>query len=146
MSKRPDPLNDLNAELEKLKEAYIAELPAKTANLSRATQRAASDLAQNGSPNWRELETLSHKLAGSSGTYGFGQLSRLSRHLEDALSEGRLQHLSKAEAAEYLTAWKSAFDACVQSIIDRAAPRSDAEGEAELARLDARLGRERKAA
>jgi len=56
---------------------FVAGLPAKVADLQALLARGA----------WDELRRAAHKLRGSTGTYGFAELSVAAANLEEALIE-----------------------------------------------------------
>jgi HPt (histidine-containing phosphotransfer) domain-containing protein len=102
-------VDDINAELEGLKRIYLSELPNKIAAIQTAIEDATAKLHASSPPDWKLIEHLVHKLAGSSGTYGLKNLAELCRTLEDKLFENVLQKLTPADAAKYLTKWQSTF-------------------------------------
>jgi HPt (histidine-containing phosphotransfer) domain-containing protein len=56
---------------------FAAGIPAKVADLQALLARGA----------WDELRRAAHKLRGSSGTYGFAELSAAAANIEEALIE-----------------------------------------------------------
>ncbi|HRK03135.1 MAG TPA: Hpt domain-containing protein [Oligoflexia bacterium] len=104
-------------EIELLRQQYLAELQNKATTLGNLLQSILHDLGCKRAPNWKELEFMVHKFAGSSGTYGFGALSRVLSHLENALLSGALPRLKKNWAARYLQAWQQAFTLSVKNAI-----------------------------
>lgn len=70
--------SDLNDRLAVLKKTYAASFPAKRAEIDAALQLAGTG------EGVAQLRHLAHKLAGSGASYGFAELSSLSRRLESA--------------------------------------------------------------
>jgi CheY-like chemotaxis protein len=75
-----------------LRDGYRAELPAKIDTLVDLVTRA---LATRGSAHedvasTRELVALAHRLRGTAGSYGFGEIGELAGELEDAVTKGTL--------------------------------------------------------
>lgn len=80
-----DPYQQLEAELEKLRQSYRASLPEKVADLEAAWLRFLSSSTQTGV--LEDFHLKAHSLAGSGATYGLPALSTAARRLELALKE-----------------------------------------------------------
>lgn len=100
----------MDAALEELIAQYTRELPGKAEELRTALAPVLSALDLGQSPKWDDLEYFAHKLTGSSGTYGFLALSNVCRHLEEAITDGRLPDSAPPHAAEHLRRWLKIFD------------------------------------
>lgn len=78
-----DAAPDVAAQLAVLRDAYAATLPGKIEELVSAAEPLSADVPADGAR--RALESvcaLSHKLAGSAGTFGFGALGEAARAIE----------------------------------------------------------------
>jgi chemotaxis protein histidine kinase CheA len=74
---------DQRRQLERLREAYEAELPEKLLAIARA---AAAARLQNWDPaGVRDLHRLVHRLAGSAAIWGFTDLSHTAGQLEEVV-------------------------------------------------------------
>ena len=88
-------------ELEQLKQAYKAELGKKTDEVQSCLKKlievfeSGIDAHQSIGSGLETLEHLLHKLAGSSGTYGFSHLSLYCRRMEDLLYEKKIHTLAQ---------------------------------------------------
>lgn len=102
--------DDLADEIEQLKASYASQLPQKTAELSQALDKALAALTGGTTPEWRTIELGAHKLAGSSGTYGFSHLSALLRHLEELVADLTFVTSARSAQADYLRRWTALFD------------------------------------
>lgn len=100
-------------ELTRLKNEYRAELPEKLRVISEAVQNVIRSCSNGMAPDWKQLEFLVHKFAGSAGTYGFVQMSPHARTLEDRIIDGSLPALSAKESRAELERWLSALKAMV---------------------------------
>ncbi len=78
---------ELSPALKKVIAAYARELPAKFAEIQRTWEQAAAE--QWPADQLEELYHQVHKLAGSSGSYGFKDVSLAARALDRALSDVR---------------------------------------------------------
>lgn len=93
-------------EIEELIAAYTAALPKRLEDFKKCVDRSIVALRNEKKADWDEIEYQAHKLAGSSGTYGFIELWSVFRHVEEAVADGRLKKLSPVRAAEHLErAW-----------------------------------------
>ena len=86
---------DIENELNTLKITYRGELAEKTGMIMKAIKNS----------DWQQLEHLVHKLAGSSGTYGFSELSAHLRNLEDRLLEKKIQTQPENQIKLELKTW-----------------------------------------
>lgn len=96
-------------EIEALQAAYASEIPAKAAELTRALGTIMHQLGRGEAVSWEDLEYLSHKLCGSSGTYGFKHLAAVAGYLEDRLCDAQFTALAPKIVAEHLAKWRSLF-------------------------------------
>jgi CheY-like chemotaxis protein len=69
----------LSSRLAALREVYVGKLPDKVRALGAALD---SYLSQPGAETHRELRVLAHKLHGTGGSYGFGEISQAASALE----------------------------------------------------------------
>lgn len=92
-------------ELEQLKKEYAAELPQKLTHIHQAVDQVIQSLTHRRKVSWEALEGATHKLAGSSGTYGFKALSVIARYLEDLITENLIQSLGPQQAIAHLSRW-----------------------------------------
>jgi HPt (histidine-containing phosphotransfer) domain-containing protein len=99
------------SELERLKREYAAGLPEKAAALATEARGVVKRLERGQAPAHGKVEKLAHKLAGSSGTYGFMVVSALARLLEDAIAGGEFDKRAPEDAAGWLKLWLDAFEA-----------------------------------
>lgn len=108
-------------ELEQLKKEYAAELPQKLTHVHQTVDQVVQALTHRRKVTWEALEAATHKLAGSSGTYGFKTLSAIARYMEDLICEKRIQELGAQQTVAHLSRW---YDALSQAA--HAAQRSTA--------------------
>ena len=78
--------NELQAELESLRQAYIAKLPAELNNLIHLTTQLSGSM-QSDAGVLAQLERGLHKIAGSAGSFGMSKLTDRTRHLEQTISD-----------------------------------------------------------
>jgi HPt (histidine-containing phosphotransfer) domain-containing protein len=97
-------------ELERLRREYAASLPEKTSRVSAEAREVVRRLQTNAEPNFTLLEQLVHKLAGSSGVYGFMAVSALARRLEDDIATGVLAKQPAKDATAWLSVWVGVFE------------------------------------
>ena len=75
-----EPLDQLMA---RLREEYLAEIPARLEEMQAALDAFVAGAVPDGPP----LVTLFHRLAGSAGAYGFAAVTRICREMESFLAE-----------------------------------------------------------
>ncbi len=85
------PADPSAATLERLRLAYAARLEDKVAEIEACWRREPPDLIA--------LERAAHGLAGTSGTFGFGEISRRAALIEDLLGSARAAGRSPASSA-----------------------------------------------
>ncbi len=91
--------------LEKLKAEYRASLPQKLDTIRITVAAVLRSLESKKKPDWENLEFIIHKFAGSSGTYGFKEMSAHARSLEERISENIFATKTPAENHDWLTNW-----------------------------------------
>lgn len=92
----PEPDEALERALRALREEYLAESPRRIAELWSALERV-----QNGDPaGLDQLRTLTHRLAGSGGGYGFPEISRTAQHA-DILCRAAMEAGTMPAGAEF---------------------------------------------
>lgn len=106
-------------EIEQLKKEYAEGIAERITGIHQATDQIIQALTHRRKPNWEALETTTHKLAGSSGTYGFTALSHLARYMEDLISEKRIQGISPQHALAHLSRWFDALERESHSVSSR---------------------------
>ncbi len=97
-------------EMKSLKEDYLKSLPIKATQIRKCIEAITHELGQDSkSTLWETLETLVHKTAGSSGTYGFYTISKLAFELEEKLNQKTICNCSPEQAAQLLNSWLIKF-------------------------------------
>lgn len=97
-------------EIEELKKEYAEGIAERITSIHQATDQIIQALTHRRKPNWEALETSVHKLAGSSGTYGFTALSHLARYMEDLITEKRIQGVAPQLALAHISRWFDALE------------------------------------
>jgi HPt (histidine-containing phosphotransfer) domain-containing protein len=97
-------------EISLLREDYRRQLPAKLSQILTEISKAGK------TGDWGSVETLLHKLAGSSGTYGFLELSEASRSFELFLSSAEFKKFSHEKSAQAVARCYGTLEEQVQKI------------------------------
>ena len=74
-------------ELDELRRGYAEALPAKVGEIAGALEAFLEASPDRAPSAFRDLRTLVHRLAGSAGSYGFPEVTRLARAWEEELVE-----------------------------------------------------------
>ncbi|NQV54754.1 MAG: Hpt domain-containing protein [Rhodospirillales bacterium] len=94
---------ELAERLEELKKSYVSQLDERISALESAWEIAVHSATQTERVDGvRKLNELSHKLAGSAGTFGFSELSKVASKIEshsENLAEN-IEYLDEARAGE----------------------------------------------
>jgi HPt (histidine-containing phosphotransfer) domain-containing protein len=99
-----EPLAELIA---RLRAEYLAQIPDRLAEMEATRVRWLSGLPPPDQP----LPTLFHRLAGSAGAYGFGDVSRICREVEQWLATHPLPTPQSGERlSAAITAIRAAFE------------------------------------
>jgi HPt (histidine-containing phosphotransfer) domain-containing protein len=93
---------------QKLLGRYIDSLPAKQAELAEAWQSARSQ--NTASQGLSQLKSLAHRLAGSAGSYGLGELSEAALALDRVLADCGGSPPRLADIEGYVTGLMTALD------------------------------------
>ncbi len=112
--------------LEKLKWEYVSSLTLKLETIAITVNAIMNSVKEKMPPDWRTLEHLVHKFAGSSGTYGFRELSIHAKVLEENISTNELQGKSELEQIRFLNEWKKTFEAMIKKTMNGANKRKKA--------------------
>lgn len=96
-------IDGLEAEIEGLQRDYIGSIEQKHGKLNESVA-----LGQ-GSSNWQPLIEVTHRLAGSSGTYGLMAMSNALRFLENTIKDGTLPAAPPAVRDRFLQEWSTFF-------------------------------------
>lgn len=96
-------------ELRELQKQYAESMGKKASTVQRTVDKIIHDLGRKTDPDWQALEQLTHKLAGSSGSYGFWGLYEILVYLEHNISNNTLPSLAAEQAADHLKRWVSFF-------------------------------------
>lgn len=91
--------------LGKLREEYVRSLPQKRETIRITLSSAAHALRSGTEPDWKALHVVVHRFAGSSGTYGFLELSEHARELEDRIASGTIERLHPDESLACIENW-----------------------------------------
>lgn len=99
----PPPPDDVELQLAELKKGYARQLPEKAARVETLCESFFSQA-------WEEERCSTacrsaHSLAGSSGTYGFGELGKVAKLLENVI-KGSLERRSALTTGELADARK----------------------------------------
>lgn len=103
--------------LEQLKLEYVASLPQKLDTITITINSILKAVKEKSNADWRTLEHLVHKFAGSSGTYGFMELSIHAKALEDCISTNDLQSRSELEQIRFLKDWNKNFESMIKKTV-----------------------------
>ena len=112
---------DHEAELERIRREYEVELPAKLEAVREAVTAVRDSLRGRGRAlpsEWRELEFLAHKLAGSAGTYGFDAVSKQARVMSEAVAAGKAAQLGALDADTFVRGWFARLEKAAASAGD----------------------------
>ncbi len=104
--------------MEKLKQEYVASLAQKRETIRITLGSVMRALKISVAPDWKALEFVVHKFAGSSGTYGFKELSVHARELEDRIIGGEFAAEPAKKTAAYLHAWLERLDTLLDGAIN----------------------------
>lgn len=110
--------------LEKLKQEYAASLPQKKDSIAITVQAVMRAIQAKENLDWTTLSSLVHKFAGSSGTYGFMDLSNLARDLELKIDDGTLDKMKDKEISFYLAGWLTQFTKMIDDAVKNFASKA----------------------
>lgn len=131
----------MDAAIKELRANYAKELPERTEEIAKCAEKLIAELkAGTVSPDVREFEYLTHRLAGSSGTYGFTALSSVTRYMEELVAEQNLFKHGAAKSSEQLERWLVVF----RDLAARAhamQPENSRLGDEAVRALEAHLGK-----
>lgn len=105
--------------MDKLIQEYVESFPQKKESFTLIVNSLIRSIEANQIQDWKTLETLTHKFAGSSGTYGFSDLSAHAKYLELEISDDKLSKLAKKKpeaCVAFLNKWLVRFETLMQNI------------------------------
>ena len=111
--------SDLNSEIEQLQRDYRDSLHEKCRTLDELFVLPLQALNDSrwtfNLDQWKAGRDFIHKIAGSSGTYGFVGLSEALRFMENRIMDGSLRPLTAKDLRAFYNTWR----VCIGSFVDR---------------------------
>lgn len=103
-------------ELEQLRKEYAAEMPNRMTSIHHGMDVIIQALTHQNKCDWHPLNACVHKLAGSSGSYGFKELSKAARYMEDLIESGKLTTQSPQNIIAHLSRWYDVLSRCSHTV------------------------------